>query len=682
MATVGGNRFKRGAASAPETATEGERAPACEIEQERNRLREENRRLRAALDQQERLHRETQALARVGGWEMSVDSGDVALTDEIYRIYGLDPSQGPPAVAEGITFYDEADRLRLEAAIEQASADGTPWDLEVSLTNKRGERRRCISRGRVVTRDGRPAVLYGALQDITDQHARIREVAELTERLTLATESLKLGVWEFNVADGSLVWDERMLELYGIERSAFCGTYDSWANGVHPDDLDRAARDVERSLETRRPFHSIFRVVRPNGEIRCIEANAKVLVDPDGQPVKMLGVNQDVTDRERVNVELRRASNLESLGALAGGIAHDFNNLLSASLANVQTLRHSVEDDPEALEAVDDLVEAAGRARDLTNQLTTFAKGGAPAKEVIALAKLAGDAAAVGLRGSRVRLEITGDVGDDEILGDPAQIQQLFQSLAVNAREAMPSGGVLTLELARVTIDASDSLAAGDYLSATLRDTGCGVPDDVRDRVLDPFFTTKPGKRGLGLAVAQSVAARHDGALTLETEVGVGTAVTVLLPFAKARRISRPIVAAVPERTPSVLVVDDEALVRRSLRRVLRRAGYQVDEAADQAEAVDFVGRKRAAGDYYDAVVMDLTIPGSPPGEDIAAQLRGIDARPRFIVSSGYSDSPVMARYREHGFDARVAKPVAPEKLLEEVAKAAGTRRSATSHRA
>ena len=385
-------------------------------------------------------------------------------------------------------------------------------------------------------------------------------------------------------------------------------------------------------------------------------------------------LQDEIRQRERMETELSRVQKLESLGLLAGGIAHDFNNLLGAIMGNVSLAMLDVDPANPAYQQLANAERASLRAQDLTRQLLTFSRGGAPVKRPVSLAAVVSEAAGFSLRGSRVLHEIAipGDLWAIE--ADEGQIMQVLNNVLINADQAMPAGGIIWISARNVTIRAGEvpPLVAGRYVQLTVRDRGTGIPKEHLPRIFDPYFTTKQKGSGLGLAASFSIIRRHDGHIVVESELGIGTAFHIYLPATDAQvaPVSRP-ERFVPG-TGRVLVMDDEEDMRRTTGDMLLRIGYTVEFAGDGAAALHRYEEELRAGRPYDAVIMDLTVPGGMGGREAMQRLLEIDAEARGIVSSGYSEDPVMADYRAYGFRDMVSKPYRLRQLSEVLARVIG----------
>jgi signal transduction histidine kinase/ActR/RegA family two-component response regulator len=365
----------------------------------------------------------------------------------------------------------------------------------------------------------------------------------------------------------------------------------------------------------------------------------------------------EIAHREQAEEELLRARKLESLGVLAGGIAHDFNNFLTVVQGNIEVAKTQLKEQEAAQEFLDQAAGACRRAKFLSSQLLTFAKGGAPVRRVVSVAELVTDAVQLARTGSPVGIEVT--IAEDlwSAKVDPGQIGQVLHNILLNARQAMPGGG--TIEVQAENVGLQDTSGEGDrQVRISIRDYGRGISADVLRRIFDPYFTTKPGGAGLGLATAYAIVLKHGGHIAVESAPETGTVVTVDLPASLETPLPETSTAApIQTGTERLLVMDDEESLRILFKAVLSQLGYVVQTAGDGAEAVALYQAARAAGAGFDAVLLDLTVIGGMGGMEAAARLKQLDPSAKLIVSSGYSDAPVMSHFSDYGFDAVILKP-------------------------
>jgi signal transduction histidine kinase/ActR/RegA family two-component response regulator len=364
-----------------------------------------------------------------------------------------------------------------------------------------------------------------------------------------------------------------------------------------------------------------------------------------------------IVQRERMEEELLRARKLESLGVMASGIAHDFNDLLTVIQGKIELAQECLATGEPVESILDQASAACQRASLLSSQLLTFATGGPPVRRVVSVARLVMDAIHLARSGSANSFAV--DIAEDLRLAevDSAQIGQVLHSILLNARQSMPAGGTIEVQAENI-LPENHPDAIIPLVRISIRDYGPGIPADALPRIFDPYFTTRAGSSGPSLAAAYAIVSRHGGHISVESKPGYGTLFTVDLPASQeAPPLENPAGAQVETGTERLLVMDDEEIVRDVLRRVLTGLGYQVQTAQEGAEAIALYEQARAAGEDFDAVLLDLTVSGGLGGVETAAQLKEMDPSSKLIVSSGYSDSAVMSDFARYGFDAVIPKP-------------------------
>ncbi|MFC1718514.1 PAS domain S-box protein [Candidatus Poribacteria bacterium] len=489
--------------------------------------------------------------------------------------------------------------------------------------------------------------------------------------LTLRDSELKYRVLVENTNEAIIVIQDGMIKFLNPRTVELTGysetelTSRPFQDFVHPDDQEMLLNRYSGVLKGEGPSHvPPFRITHREGGIRWGEGST-VVITWEGRPNSaILHFLSDITERKRMEEELLKTEKLESLGVLAGGIAHDFNNILTAILGNISLAGMYLESGTTSGKATEILREAeraSMRAKELTQQLLTFSKGGAPVKELATIGQIVKDAATFASRGSSTVCEfsIPDDLRPVEI--DRGQIDQVINNLIINACQAMPAGGVIKLQAQNISITAVDALPLkdGEYIKLSVADQGVGMPEAIIQKIFDPFFTTKQAGNGLGLATSYSIIQKHNGYLTVESEMGVGTIFHIYLP---ASIDEIPVTEKREEAAPvmgegRILVMDDERNIRDLTVAVLSKLGYRVSTSVDGAEAIQLYQEAENSGQPYDAVIMDLTIPGGMGGKETVERLMEIDPNVKAIVSSGYSTDPIMSNFREHGFQGVIVKP-------------------------
>ena len=529
---------------------------------------------------------------------------------------------------------------------------------------------------------GRVSAVMTVMADVTD--VKKAEGALLEERALLRglIDSIPDHIF-YKDRSGAYLGCNSAFEQYAgrsekeIVGQSFTQLFPKREPGIH-EAVDRQV------VEERKPHRLEEWIEYPDGRKMLAEVVKTPFLGPDGQIRGLIGMSRDITERKRLEEGLRQAQKMEAVGQLAGGVAHDFNNLLTAILGNVSLLLQNAPDSPDR-ELLRDTERAASRAADLTGQLLGFSRKTLLRLEPCNLNTSIDEIVGILRRtiDPRITVEVQKTPALAPVLADPGQMNQVLMNLCLNARDAMPEGGQLVLETANVEIDSSHvrrhvDARAGLFVRLRVRDTGHGIPPDIRPRIFDPFFTTKgPGKgTGLGLAMVFGIVQQHQGWVECQSELGHGTDFEIYLP----RSMQAP--AAAPTATApapaggheTILLVDDEAVIRNLGRTVLQRHGYRVMLAEDGQEAVGVYRREHPG---IDLVILDLTMPRLS-GRDTLRQLRQFDPEVRVLFSSGYSAEQIPETGKE-GVLGFVNKPYRPQDLVREVRQALDQGRTKTA---
>lgn len=401
-------------------------------------------------------------------------------------------------------------------------------------------------------------------------------------------------------------------------------------------------------------------LVPREGERKNIAYSIAPVRDHHNNPMGIVLVFRDITERLRIEKEMLKSSKLESLGTFAGGIAHDFNNILTVIIGSLSLMKIEAGENESLVEIVEDTETITHRARDLTQQLLTFSRGGEPIKKRSDLKSLLMETSSFILSGSRIGIsyDIEEDLWTVEI--DEGQISQAFNNIIINAMQAMPRGGEIQVTARNIVVDGSGQvpLEHGSYVGVTIIDHGSGIPEDVLPRIFDPFFTTKNEGSGIGLASTYSIIKKHGGQIFVDSRVGEGTVFMVYLPSLGKRIEIEPNHKKTLRRGRGrVLVMDDEEMVLKTACKLIDNLGYEAVPTMDGSEAINEYQTALNEDRPFDAVIMDLTIPGGMGGIDAVKEIHAIDQNARVIVSSGYSNDPVMANYLKYGFMDVIVKP-------------------------
>jgi PAS domain S-box-containing protein len=514
--------------------------------------------------------------------------------------------------------------------------------------------------------------MVGAARDVTERKRIESALRESEEKYRMVVENSLESI--YIAVDGILQFsNKRAAELSGYSQEELISR--PFIEFIHPDDRQMV---VERYLQRLKgmdvPGIYSFRIIDKAGNIRWVELSA-VFITWEGRPAT-LNFLTDVTDRRRLEEERQRVAKLESVGLLAAGIAHDFNNILTAILGNISLAGTEAEPGSELRNSLEQAEKASQRARDLTQQLLTFSKGGAPVLKLASLTQLLRDTASFALSGSNVkcRFSIPDGLWQAEI--DEGQVSQVIHNLVINAQQAMPAGGSIDLLAENMALSKKQRLGKGlplkegNYIRVTVADHGSGIPAEHLDKIFDPFFTTKKVGSGLGLATSFSIARNHGGHLSVESAPGAGSTFYLYLPASQQTSITKREKKETikPAGKARILVMDDEQGVREIAGRMLTHLGYaDIEFAVDGAEAIKLYKAAMKSGKPFTVAILDLTIAGGMGGEVAIQKLLKIDPGVKAIVSSGYADDLVIARYEDYGFSGMVAKPYTLEQLRKAV---------------
>jgi two-component system, cell cycle sensor histidine kinase and response regulator CckA len=574
--------------------------------------------------------------------------------------------------------YTEEDRAAgvpertLAEAVEQGEHTAERWLV------RKGGKRIWVSEAtsRIYGREGQVLGFAKRLRDLSGLWQVQDELRRNQEALQLAHDAAQLGTWDHDLVTGEIRWDSRAKALFGFAADAVV-TEAVWQGAVHPDDVTATRERWNRALREQKPFAVEYRVPQPDGSTRWITTVGQASFDPvNGAPVRLMGVMLDFTERKEAEQRLQEMLRLEAIGRLAGGIAHDLNNMLVAILGYSDMLGRSLDQRDPRRRDVEQISEAAGRSAKLTRQLLAFAR-----RELIQPQRLDLNAIVRRSEGmlpsvlgenSVLELKLTRDGG--VIYADPAQVEQILMNLVLNARDAMPQGGRITIETSHLALsEASLALppqvtSSGDrYVMLAVRDTGSGMDAATLQRMWEPFFTTKPAGKGtgLGLAAVYGAVKQSGGFVWADSELGRGTTVSVYwpaIPHAAEPLVGETSLPAPERGNELVLVVEDEPMVRALSVRTLSLLGYRCVEARDASEALAAID----AGLEPDLVITDVVMPemsGAEFGERLALRRPALPV----LYTSGFSDEDVIGRGLLRSGRPFLQKPFAPAELARKV---------------
>jgi PAS domain S-box-containing protein len=519
--------------------------------------------------------------------------------------------------------------------------------------------------GRVFERYSIPqyldSTIVGRVWSFRNITARVQAEEALRAHLSLLQiliDTIPSPIFYKNVEGVYLGCNQALSDFLGVPKEKIIGktVYD-----LYPKDMADKYFAMDSAL-FRKPGVQIYdySMLHADGTRHDVNFNKATYLTPQGALGGLVGVMIDITDRKKSEIERLRLSKLESLATLAGGIAHDFNNILTAIMGNISLAIIDLRGNEYLGSLMNEAEKACIQAQTLARQLLTFAKGGAPIKELVSLSKKVTETGFFASRGSNVKCDFDFPADLWGVQADPGQISQVFQNLIINAIQAMPTGGTIRVQGENLAVRPGSDLPLdpGNYVKTSIQDQGIGIPAEHLPRIFDPYFSTKQKGSGLGLATAYSIVKNHQGHIAVESQLGTGTNMHVYLPAT-----SQSTIEPLPEKLKvvtgqgKILVMDDEEIVRQTLSKLLGYLGYELTFARDGDEAIEQFIQAREAGQEFDAVILDLTVPGGMGGKAAIEKLLRIDPQVKAIVSSGYSDDPIMANFLEYGFSGVIAKP-------------------------
>lgn len=511
---------------------------------------------------------------------------------------------------------------------------------------------------------------FAFLRDITERKQMQEALSAEKERLAVTLRSISEGVIATDTKGRVVLMNNVAERLTGWPQEKAIGlpvTEVLYLINQHAG--IRCENPVSQVLEAGRPINLPMHTVLMgrDGRERLLAASAAPIIDSQNQIIGVVLVFQDKTLERLTEREMMKIEKLSSLGLMAGGIAHDLNNVLAVILGNISLASLEVKDELTR-KSLAEAEKAGMRARDLAKQLLIFARGGTPMKELASIREIIQDSAKISCAGTQARciISLPEDLWPVEF--DPGQISQVIQNLVINAVQAMPQGGEVRIIGENVVLaeDNPFSLKPGKYLKISVQDQGMGIWPDHLPKIFDPYFTTKQKGSGLGLATAYAIVKNHDGHITVDSTMGKGSTFSIYLPVSEKDHQQAPQPEPKLKRGKGkILVMDDEEQIRNNLGLILERLGYKAELAEDGAKALELYARAKDSGEPFDAVIVDLTVPGGMGGRETIQKLLQMDPKARALVFSGYADDPIVSNFQEYGFLGFIKKPYSIHEVSE-----------------
>jgi len=523
--------------------------------------------------------------------------------------------------------------------------------------------------------EGRVLGTFSSGTDITERMRAVEALGTAEERMRFALDATGVGIWDMDFATGVLQWSEILESQYGLQPRSFGGTFDAFLERVHPQDRDAVLAAFTEAKRCGSDFTVQHRALQPDGTARWLSGSGRIHLGANGEPARGVGISLDITDRHMLEEKYQQTQRMEAIGRLAGGVAHDFNNLLTVILGYCGLLLDGPDPDPRRRSHVQEIQKAGASAAALTRQLLAFSRKQIIEPAVLDLNEVVGDLHGMlgRLIGEDVGLQLSLSPAPALVKADRGQMEQVIVNLAVNARDAMPGGGTLTIAVDHADVDGQTPtlhrvVAPGSYVVLRVTDTGIGIPPDVQARIFEPFFTTKAigSGTGLGLATVHAIVTQGQGTVTVHSSIGKGSSFDVYLPREDAAEgvvETRPPIVHPTAGGETVLVVEDAEPLRELARILLQQHGYTVLVAANAPHALRMFDQHASS---IRVLLTDVVMPGGS-GPELAAQLQARHPAVKVIYMSGYTDDIIV----HHGvLDAGIAflhKPFTAESLGRKV---------------
>jgi two-component system, chemotaxis family, CheB/CheR fusion protein len=624
----------------------------------------------------------SQEIAHLGSWELDLLKNELTWSDETYRIFGFQPQEFKAGYEAFLQAVHPEDRSMVDSAYSNSLRKGKDsYEVEHRIVKKTTGEIRIVHEKCEHFRDASARVVrsVGMVHDITERK-RAEETLRLSEqRRSLALEAAQAGTWEWDLLTNENIWSKELWSLYGLAENSCTPSYEQWRKIVHPDDLAPTEQILQEAILRGTAYNTEWRVNLPDGGERWLMSRGKPLTDEHHRVVRYLGIVIDITERKRTGKEkktmeaqLIQAQKMEAIGTLAAGIAHDFNNILGAILGYTEMAREASPAGSAIAQDLDKVLEAGGRATNLVKQILAFSRQVIPERIALEPAHLIREALKL-LRPalpSTITIKQQLDTATGAILADPTQMHQIVINLCTNAFHAMEqTGGVLEITLTDCEICPSEhlkhpGLQPGKFVLLSISDTGPGVPQAIRDKIFEPYFTTKEAGKGtgMGLSIVHGIISAMGGVIIYEGEPGEGATFHAYFPAMEREvaALTMPVetVCAGHER---VLYIDDEEMLAEMGEIMLERLGYKVTVRTSSLEALTTFQNQP---DQFDVVITDQTMPGLT-GVELSRRMLRIRPEIPIILCTGYSNLVNEEQAKALGIKGFIMKPMTKREIAQ-----------------
>lgn len=619
--------------------------------------------------------------ARIAVWEWDFQKDTLYWSPVFFEILGISRAEFSGQASDFIDRLVPEDRERVQKAVENHVEHGTPYDLQYHMIHADGHRITLVATGQVRhDNEGNPYRMVGTVQDVSERMS-------LAEKLLRAERIGRIGHWELDIPENTLSWSPETFRIHGLDPDDAQPNVEEAFSFYHPEDVGRVSENFERVFETGELRGVNARLKLKNGDIRHVYADGIASdFDDDGRPIRIFGILHDRTEFVMKEEQLKRSQKLEAVGQLAGGIAHDFNNLLAVIHGNLELLLEDEETHTmpaeERIDTLTSAIAAARRGAELTRNVLAFASKSRLEPKCVVVNDLIEETGNWLSRMIPSTIKVQTDLRAEGVtcLLDPAGFQSALVNIVVNARDAMPEGGTLTIKSDRVAAAAplppelSSRSSSEAFLVVSVTDTGSGIAPNILDKVFEPFVSTKAPSTGtgLGLSMVQGFALQSGGAVTISSDEGIGTCVCMYFPELKSKLVRRDDKATAQSVQPQstkkqrILVAEDQLEVLAVVSRVLKAAGYDVEPATSGDLAYELFQENGP----FDLLLTDVVMPGDKSGPALAQACRGLAPDLPVVFMTGYASEHLVLGNRLRAEDIRLMKPVPKSELLGAIRQA------------
>lgn len=626
---------------------------------------------------------------QLGTWCWDFEQPSFTCSERLLQLISTDRATFSPPPDGYLGLIHPDDRAREKTKINAVLNDGAPYRSVVRLQKLNGDECYCrVEAAAVMDTNAKPTAIVGFMVDISTERQARRQLEDLHANLELAQRAAGFGIWTWDLEKHELYWDDRSCELHGMTREELPVRPEDWLKNMDPAERRKMADRFREAMETQAEYQGEYRIFLPGGGERIIQGNAVILRDPSGKPLKAVGTNIDLTETRRKEAALveakeiaLRAQKAETIGNLTGGVAHDFNNLLAVIQGNLELLRDYIAqmtDDREPFDCVDSAMTATTRGAELAANMLAYARRAKLEPTSIDVTSLIQETENWMKRTIESNIEIESLLESDlpKVLADRSSLQNALVNLILNARDAMPKGGKLTISAESVPLDglAFEPIRKNGnltgYIAISVADSGEGIAPEKLENVFEPFYSTKPAGKGtgLGLSMVQGFVEQTGGTVTVHSDVGIGTTFKIVLPVyaEEIKRVSGDgshSFGTSSRRSLRILLVEDDEAVMTTMTRMLEKVGHSVRQAANGDRALEIFRLSQR----FDLLITDLMMPGTLQGYEVVEEIRKLKPAMPVIMISGYAYEAAEGDLQRASDISVLIKPVTQIELLRAI---------------